>query len=855
MKQKSALRTLLVLVGLLAIVLTVLFNKSFQAGQALFANDGPYALQKARAYEMPGAFFGIWNDLYWLGANSGNFMPNVTGLYLWLLGPLGYINFSVPLSLMLLGLCAAFYFQQLGFNRWVCVVGGMAAALNSNFFSNACWGLPSRALCLAAIFLSLAALHSSVGRWTWIKVVLAGFAVGFSISEGGDNGGFFALFVAAFAVMISLKVESGSLARRLTRSFARTTLTALCAAVLAAQTLNIFANLAVKGIVGTAQDAQTKEQKWIGATLWSLPKAETLRVIIPGLHGFRMDTAEGGNYWGGVGAFPDMPATRSSGAGEYAGVIVVLIAAFAFAQSLSKGNNPFTGDERKLIWFWAGAALVALLFAWGRFAPFYKLLYALPYFSTIRNPMKLMHPFHMALMILFAYGLQGLHRRYLTGAAAGSLLEQFGTWWKKRAGFERGWVFGCLAFAVLSVVGFVIYFGMRGDVAKYLVRSGIAPEDLAKSMAAFSAGEVGIYVLVLLISLAAVFAIQSGGFRGPRATWAAVLIGAILVLDLGRANAPWIVYYNYRERYASNPITDVLRTEPHTHRVTFVPLNVTGEIGRLQEFFGGQLFRGEWLQHHFQYYNIAALDVPQMPRMPIDYTDFNEALRTTPLRLWQLTNARYLLGLAGAVDVLNRQLDPVEKRFSSRVHFNLEQQGRYVVAVTNAQGPLALIEFAGALPRAKLYSRWQAQTNDAAALATLASPAFDPHQEVVVSEPIAPPANTNAPAPPTNAVTYASYSPRRVKLEAQSDAPAVLLLDDRYDPAWKVRVDGAPAQMLRCNYVVRGVSLPAGKHTVEFSFEPELLGFWVMLGCVITGLLLCVLLAFTRRQPNASTAS
>ena len=49
-----------------------------------------------------------------------------------------------------------------------------------------------------------------------------------------------------------------------------------------------------------------------------------------------------------------------------------------------------------LLWFWIGTCVLSLLFAFGRFAPFYQLLYALPYFSAIRNPAKFLHVFDFA---------------------------------------------------------------------------------------------------------------------------------------------------------------------------------------------------------------------------------------------------------------------------------------------------------------------------------------------------------------------------------------------------------------------------------------------------------------------------
>ena len=54
------------------------------------------------------------------------------------------------------------------------------------------------------------------------------------------------------------------------------------------------------------------------------------------------------------------------------------------------------------------AALFSILAAWGRFGFLYALLYRLPYFSTIRNPIKFLHPFQILWIILAGYGLEVL---------------------------------------------------------------------------------------------------------------------------------------------------------------------------------------------------------------------------------------------------------------------------------------------------------------------------------------------------------------------------------------------------------------------------------------------------------------
>jgi uncharacterized membrane protein YfhO len=80
--------------------------------------------------------------------------------------------------------------------------------------------------------------------------------------------------------------------------------------------------------------------------------------------------------------------------------------------------------------------------------------------------------------------------------------------------------------------------------------------------------------------------------------------------------------------------------------------------------------------------------------------------------------------------------------------------------------------------------------------------------------------------------------------------PSVLLLNDRYDANWRVRVDGQPAELLRCNFIMRGVYLTAGSHTVEFQFRLPSGPLEVTLTAIAVGFVLIGLLIFLgRRQP------
>jgi uncharacterized membrane protein YfhO len=78
---------------------------------------------------------------------------------------------------------------------------------------------------------------------------------------------------------------------------------------------------------------------------------------------------------------------------------------------------------------------------------------------------------------------------------------------------------------------------------------------------------------------------------------------------------------------------------------------------------------------------------------------------------------------------------------------------------------------------------------------------------------------------------------------------------DRYNPGWQVTVDGKPDQILRCNFLERGVFLQPGKHEVEFSFAGSYTAFAVSLGAAVVGLLICGCLAMTREPEPTTPAS
>ena len=305
-----------------------------------------------------------------------------------------------------------------------------------------------------------------------------------------------------------------------------------------------------------------------------------------------------------------------------------------------------------------------------------------------------------------------------------------------------------------------------------------------------------------------------------------------------------------------------------------------------------ELYQIEWKQHQFPYYNIQCLDVVQSPRVASDLAIYDMAVAPHGqadvyllARRWQLTNTRYLLGPAGFLDQLNGQFDPAQRRFRIIQRFDIaskpgiEQatQLEELTAVPNDNGPYALLEFTGALPRARLYSNWQIPMNDKAAvggltktnlgangwgllqqvgtndfltLNELASPAFDPWQTVLLADSVVVPAPASVVNTNSGTVEYTSYTPKDIKLHARAATPTVLLLNDKYDSHWRVFVDGKPAPLLRCNFIMRGVYLTQGEHKVEFYFGLPTRPLYVTLSAIVLGVLLCGFLYRLEHKPQ-----
>ena len=93
----------------------------------------------------------------------------------------------------------------------------------------------------------------------------------------------------------------------------------------------------------------------------------------------------------------------------------------------------------------------------------------------------------------------------------------------------------------------------------------------------------------------------------------------------------------------------------------------------------------------------------------------------------------------------------------------------------------------------------------------------------------------------TATIQLVAYEPNYLKYEVNSEKGGTVVFSEIYYPGWQSTVDGQPVPHGRANYILRAMNVPAGKHTVEFTFDPASLHTTETIAFVALGLL--VLLA------------
>lgn len=133
---------------------------------------------------------------------------------------------------------------------------------------------------------------------------------------------------------------------------------------------------------------------------------------------------------------------------------------------------------------------------------------------------------------------------------------------------------------------------------------------------------------------------------------------------------------------------------------------------------------------------------------------------------------------------------------------------------------VSILQNPAPLDRAYFVSTVRSIPNAPTILAVIKQPGFDPDLLALVegdlTEQEAQRLSTNAPAQ----VQVERVSPNELRLHTQATADRFLVLSEMWFPGWHAEIDGQPLPIYRTNYLLRGLVVPAGSHTIRMYYRP-----------------------------------
>ena len=113
---------------------------------------------------------------------------------------------------------------------------------------------------------------------------------------------------------------------------------------------------------------------------------------------------------------------------------------------------------------------------------------------------------------------------------------------------------------------------------------------------------------------------------------------------------------------------------------------------------------------------------------------------------------------------------------------------------------------------------------------------LEPSQVAVVDKKFEPVVKS-VPSDSTATIELVAYEPNYLKYEVNSEKGGTVVFSEIYYPGWQSTVDGEEVPHGRADYILRAMNIPAGKHVVEFRFDPKSLHLTETIAFVALGLL------------------
>lgn len=426
------------------------------------------------------------------------------------------------------------------------------------------------------------------------------------------------------------------------------------------------------------------------------------------------------------------------------------------------------GASRGLLWsreirFFTIAALLVAFFMFGWYTPVFRVMYeVMPGVKLFRRPADGTFVFGALIAILTGYVLH----RWLSGLPAASRVQRYAE-------------IGLAAFVLASAIW------------------------LAATLVGVSVALKPIITGIVCVALAIVVLWLARRWTAGAPVSAMILLAVFTTADLAWNNAP------HESNGLPPSVYDVLRPDTQNETIALIKQRLATQEPNHRD-------RVELIGIGYHWPNLCMIH------------GCEHVFGHNPLRLkwfYEATNAQDTVAAPG-----QRVFSPLFPRYRSVFADLLGERviatGIPVEQIDKAfqPGDLNFIartkdayvyENPRALPRVMLLGGWKVA--DFNGLIKTGWPAdIDPTKTVLLEKPVFAQPVTSF----EGSAQLVSYSNTEVVVAVDAPAGGMLLLNDVWDPWWRVTVDGVSAELLRANVIFRAVQVPPGKTTVRFAFEP-----------------------------------
>ena len=204
-------------------------------------------------------------------------------------------------------------------------------------------------------------------------------------------------------------------------------------------------------------------------------------------------------------------------------------------------------------------------------------------------------------------------------------------------------------------------------------------------------------------------------------------------------------------------------------------------------------------------------------------------------------------------DIIDNYLSTVNYGIDSTAQKVLDMLNTKYMIVPTAQGRISLTPNTTRCGAAWFVDRIYLTESPRDEIDALAE--IDPHSEAVVdarwAEEVA---AIDLSEEFTAAIDLVEYRPNYLRYEYESSGTGVAIFSEiYYNKGWKAYLDGEEVPYYRANYILRAMTLPAGKHTVEWRFRAPAFGkVEAVTLCssiaILAGVVAVLVVAFIRRR-------